>query len=100
MAMLAGLCLFGGIVRRCRRFQFQALLQSLVGAPLPGAGSGPTPFSLVAFNAARSIYDAPTIAIFLLISGTLTAILVHRIFEPPHQARARRGIAGSRTPRR
>ncbi len=78
MAMLAGLCLFGGLFGSVMVSMLQALLQSLVGAPLPGAGSGPTPFSLVAFNAARSIYDAPTIAIFLLISGTLTTILVHR----------------------
>ena len=32
----------------------------------------------MAFSAARSTYDAPTIAIFLLISGTLTTMLVHR----------------------
>lgn len=78
MAILAGLCLFGGLFGSVMVSALQALLQNLVGAPLPGTGSGPTPFSLVAFNSARSIYDAPTIAIFLLISGTLTTILVHR----------------------
>jgi hydrogenase-4 component B len=79
MALLAGLCLAGGLFGGVAAAAIQPLLQMLAGAPLPGAGTGPTPFSLVAFNAARSIYDAPTIAIFLLISGTLIAMLVHRI---------------------
>jgi hydrogenase-4 component B len=79
MALLAGLCLLGGLFGGVMVSAIQPLLQMLAGAPLPAAGTGPTPFSLVAFDAARSIYDAPTIAIFLLISGTLTAMLVHRI---------------------
>jgi formate hydrogenlyase subunit 3/multisubunit Na+/H+ antiporter MnhD subunit len=79
MALLAGLCLLGGLFGGVTVSAIQPLLQVLAGAPLPAAGSGPTPFSLVAFDAARSIYDAPTIAIFLLVSGTLTALLVHRI---------------------
>ena len=89
MAMLAGLCLLGGLFGSVVVSAIQPLLQMLAGAPFPGAGAGPTPFSLVAFNAARSIYDAPTIAIFLLISGTLTALLVHRISS----RRTRRGPA-------
>jgi hydrogenase-4 component B len=79
MALLAGLCLLGGLFGGVMVSTIQPLLQMLAGAPFPGAGTGPTPFSLVAFDAARSIYDAPTIALFLLISGTLTALLVHRI---------------------
>ena len=46
---------------------------------MPAAGAGPTPFSLVAFSAERSTYDAPTIAAFLLTSGFLTTWLVHRV---------------------
>jgi hypothetical protein len=79
MALLAGLCLLGGLFGGVTVSAIQPLLQTLAGAPLPAAGAGPTPFSLVAFDAARSIYDAPTIALFLLISGTLAALLVHRI---------------------
>ena len=79
MALLAGLCLLGGLFGSIAVSAVQPLLQSLAGAPLPGAGAGPTPFSLVAFNAARSTYDAPVIAVFLLISGILTTVLVHRI---------------------
>lgn len=89
MALLAGLCLLGGLFGGVAVSVIQPLLRSFAGAPLPAAGAGPTPFSLVAFDAARSTYDAPTIAAFLLISGTLTAMLVHRIssrrtrFSPP-----------------
>lgn len=79
MALLAGLCLLGGLFGGVMVSAIQPLLQTLAGAPLPAVGTGPTPFSLVAFDAARSIYDAPTITIFLLISGTLTVMLVHRI---------------------
>ena len=79
MALLAGLCLLGGLFGGVMVSAIQPLLQTLAGAPLPAVGTGPTPLSLVAFDAARSIYDAPTIAIFLLISGTLTVMLVHRI---------------------
>jgi hypothetical protein len=78
MGILAGLCLLGGLFGGPAIAVMQPLLQSLAGTPLPNAASGPTAFSLVAFNAARSIYDAPTIAIFLLFSGTLIAMLVHR----------------------
>ena len=78
MAILACLCLLGGLFGSVIIAAIKPLLQSLAGASLPAAGWDPTPFSLVAFSAARSTYDAPTIAIFLLISGTLTTMLVHR----------------------
>jgi hypothetical protein len=42
-------------------------------------GVGPTPFSLVAFNAARSTYDAPIIALFAVASASMTAFAVHWI---------------------
>jgi NADH:ubiquinone oxidoreductase subunit 5 (subunit L)/multisubunit Na+/H+ antiporter MnhA subunit len=79
MALLAGLCLLGGLFGSVAVSAIQPLLQMLAGAPLPATGTGPTPFSLVAFDAARSIYDAPTIAIFLLISGLLATLLVHQL---------------------
>ena len=79
MALLAGLCLLGGLFGGGAVSAIQPLLQMLAGEPLPATGTGPTPFSLVAFDAARSIYDAPTIAIFLLISGLLVTLLVHQI---------------------
>jgi formate hydrogenlyase subunit 3/multisubunit Na+/H+ antiporter MnhD subunit len=79
MAGLAALCLLGGLFGNVTVALIQPLLRTLIGVPMPHAASGPTPFSLVAFDAARSTYDAPTIAVFLVLSGTLTAILVHRL---------------------
>ena len=58
-------------------------------ARLPGAGSGPTPFSLVAFDPARSIYDAPVIALFVAIASLTTLLVVHRLSA----RRTRRGPA-------
>jgi len=77
MALLALLCAYGGLFGDVTVAMLQPILQRLAGAALPGTGTGPTAFSLVAFSADRSIYDAPTIAVFLLISGTLTSMLVH-----------------------
>ncbi len=77
MALLALLCLYGGLFGDITVSLLQPLLQRLAGSELPGTGTGPTYLSLVAFSVDRSIYDAPTIATFLLISGTLTSMLVH-----------------------
>ena len=60
-----------------------------MGGALPGPGSGPTPFSLIAFDPARSIYDAPVIALFVAIASLTTLIVVHRLSE----RRTRRGPA-------
>ena len=79
MGMLAGLCLAGGLFGGAMARSLQPLLLMLTGAALPGSASGPTALSLVAFNASRSSYDAPTILAFLLISGVLTTLLVHRL---------------------
>ncbi len=40
-------------------------------------GEGPTPFSLIAFDEGRSIYDAPTIAVFVALSALVTMGAVH-----------------------
>jgi hydrogenase-4 component B len=78
MGMLAGLCILGGLFSGVAVSAIQPLLKGLTGAVLPAAGAGPTRFSLVAFDAARSTYDAPIIAVFLLISGTAIAIAIHQ----------------------
>jgi hydrogenase-4 component B len=78
MGMLAGLCVLGGLFSGVAVSAIQRLLMELTGAVLPAASSGPTVFSLVAFDAARSTYDAPIIAVFLLISGTAIAIAIHQ----------------------
>lgn len=79
MAFLALLCLLGGLFANVTIGAIQPLLMQLTAASLPGAAAAPTPFSLVAFDTGHSIYDALTIAIFLVSSGVLTAVLIHRI---------------------
>lgn len=79
MAILAALCVAGGLFGGPAVTILQPVFRAVAGSPFPGAGAGPTLFSLVAFGPERSTYDAPTIAIFLLISGGLTALLVQRI---------------------
>jgi formate hydrogenlyase subunit 3/multisubunit Na+/H+ antiporter MnhD subunit len=77
MALLAGLCVAGGLFGSLISAALEALVSQLTGGRLPGLGAGPTPLSLVAFNSARSTYDAPTIAIFVALSAASTMLLVH-----------------------
>ncbi|MCC0028862.1 MAG: hydrogenase 4 subunit B [Brucellaceae bacterium] len=81
MALLAGLCIAGGLFAAPLIDILKPLTTALVGAALPGSGTGPTPLSLVAFDSARSTYDAPTIALFVAISATLTALLVNWVSD-------------------
>ena len=90
MGGLALLCILGGLLG--------SVLAAGAGA---GAGrarrrraartpaAGPTPFSLVAFDPARSIYDAPVIALFVAIASLTTLVVVHRLSA----RRTRRGPA-------
>lgn len=77
MALLTVLCVAGGLFGSLVIAATAPVVEALVGTRLPGLGTGPTPFSLVAFSSARSTYDAPTIAAFVAISVTLTTLLVH-----------------------
>ncbi|MCB1377662.1 MAG: hydrogenase 4 subunit B, partial [Alphaproteobacteria bacterium] len=79
MAILATLCLLGGLFANVSLAAIQPLLRDLVGSTLPGTAGAPTPFVLVALDAARSTYDALAIAVFLLFSGILTTVLIHRL---------------------
>ncbi|MCB1740127.1 MAG: hydrogenase 4 subunit B [Gammaproteobacteria bacterium] len=81
MTMLAALCIAGGLLGSFTVQALTPILNQLLGSGVPGAGSGPTPFSLVAFDPARSTYDAVVIAGFALGSGILTMLAVHRISE-------------------
>ena len=49
---------------------------TIIGSGLPSSAATPTDFSLVAFDAARSTYDAPTIAGFLIVSALMTSVLI------------------------
>ncbi len=89
MGGLALLCVLGGLFGNLIALGLTPTLKSLVGSALPNAGSGPTPFSLIAFDASRSIYDAPIIALFVAIASLTTLAVVHRLSE----RRTRRGPA-------
>ena len=79
MGILAALCIGGGLAGSFMAHGLSPLLVRLTGADLPGLSAGPTPFSLVAFDAARSTYDAAIILLFVLISSTATMLVVHRV---------------------
>jgi len=89
MGGLTGLCILGGLFGSVLAQALTPLLRELVGSGLPNAGSGPTPFSLIAFEASRSIYDAPVIALFVAIASVTTLLIVHRLSA----RRTRRGPA-------
>ena len=89
MGLLTVLCILGGLFGSPIAAVLSPLLVQFAGSDLPGLGSGPTPFSLVAFSAARSTYDAPVIAAFVIFSASATALLIHWVSE----RRLRRGPA-------
>jgi formate hydrogenlyase subunit 3/multisubunit Na+/H+ antiporter MnhD subunit len=89
MGGLALLCILGGLLGGPLIVGLAPVLRLLTGTGLPNAGSGPTPFSLVAFDPARSIYDAPIIALFVAIASLTTLVVVHRLSE----RKTRRGPA-------
>lgn len=79
MGLLAGLCLAGGLLGNHLLGTIAPVLDMTVGARVPAGVAGPTPFSMIPFDLARSVYDAPIIAMFVLVSTTLTIALVHRL---------------------
>jgi len=89
MGGLAGLCVLGGLFGSVLAQGLTPLLRALVGSGLPHASAGPSPFSLIAFDASRSVYDAPVIALFVAIASVTTLLLVHRLSA----RRTRRGPA-------
>ena len=88
MGGLAFLCILGGLLGSVLAVALAPVLGDLVSTGLP-IGEGPTPFSLIAFDPARSVYDAPVIALFVAIASLTTLVVVHRISE----RRSRRGPA-------
>jgi formate hydrogenlyase subunit 3/multisubunit Na+/H+ antiporter MnhD subunit len=76
---LGVLCILGGLFGSVNASIIGPLLTKLAGTGLAGAGDGPTRLSLIAFDQARSIYDAPTIALFVAISSLTTMLAVHLV---------------------
>ncbi|MBN9487973.1 MAG: hydrogenase 4 subunit B [Alphaproteobacteria bacterium] len=89
MGGLALLCILGGLLGALLTGALAPVLKGLVGSELPNAGTGPTPFSLIAFDASRSNYDAVVIALFVAIASVAALLVVHRLSA----RRTRRGPA-------
>jgi hypothetical protein len=89
MGALALLCILGGLLGAPLAAVIAPLVRTFTAGALPAPGSGPTPFSLVAFDSARSVYDAAIIALFVAIASLVTLVVVHRLSE----RRTRRGPA-------
>ena len=81
MGALALLCILGGLLGAPLASVLAPLVRTFSGGMLPASGSGPTPFSLVAFDSARSVYDAAVIALFVAIASLVTLVVVHRVSE-------------------
>jgi hydrogenase-4 component B len=77
IGLLAVLCTLGGLFGGVTAFVIGPLLTSLAGSGLMNLGDGPTPFSLIAFDQGRAIYDAPTITLFVAISSLATVGAIH-----------------------
>lgn len=74
---LAVLCILGGLFGGLIAYAIGPLLHTLTGTELTGLLNGPTKLSLIAFDKARAIYDAPTIALFVTLSSIATMLAVH-----------------------
>ncbi len=79
IGILAILCFLGGLFGGFSAYAIGPLLKTFAGTELTGLVNGPTRLSLVAFDQARSIYDAPTIALFVALSSLTTMLAVHLI---------------------
>ncbi|MDQ2953651.1 MAG: hydrogenase 4 subunit B [Pseudomonadota bacterium] len=77
MVVFAALCLLAGILPGLVIDLLAPVSQALVGASLPQQGSLPF-LSIVPIAQSRSSYNGAIILIFLALSGTLTAMFIHR----------------------
>ncbi|MGO9483497.1 MAG: hydrogenase 4 subunit B [Rhodomicrobium sp.] len=77
MGILALLCILGGLFGGFSAYAIGPLLKTLAGTELTGLINGPTKLSLIAFDQQRSTYDAPTIALFVILSSIATMLVVH-----------------------
>jgi formate hydrogenlyase subunit 3/multisubunit Na+/H+ antiporter MnhD subunit len=77
MFALAALCFLAGIMPGFVLDLLAPVAQSLVGSTVP-RHSGPPWFSIVPIAESRSSYNGMIILVFLIVSGWLTAIFIHR----------------------
>lgn len=88
MAVLAALCLLAGILPGLVMDAIQPAVESLLGAFLPRQATQPW-LSIVPVAEARSSYNGLLVFVFMALSATLVAGLIHRLA----QRRLRRGPA-------
>ena len=81
MGLLAALCVAGGVLGGVLVSVIAPVLDMTVGARLPVPANAPTPWALVPFDVARSVYDAPIIALFVVASAAMTMVIVPWFFE-------------------
>jgi len=77
MAILAGLCLFTGLLAAPLAEALAPITAYLVGGALPPQQLGPAILSLTPFASAQSSYNAPILLIFMTGSAILTGWVVH-----------------------
>jgi formate hydrogenlyase subunit 3/multisubunit Na+/H+ antiporter MnhD subunit len=77
MGLLSALCLAAGVMPEFVIEGLKPVTTALVGAAMPQV-SGAPPFSIVPIAESRSSYNGMIILIFLVMSGTLTAMFIHR----------------------
>ncbi|HNB27829.1 MAG TPA: hydrogenase 4 subunit B, partial [Alphaproteobacteria bacterium] len=88
MALLAALCLLAGILPGFVMDAIQPAVQALLGGGLPSQAAQPW-LSIVPVAEARSSYNGLLVFVFMLLSASLVALLIHRLA----QRRLRRGPA-------
>ncbi len=78
MGILTIGCLLIGILPDIATHTLQPAIRLVAGGTLPPPGHGPAPLSLTPFVNGRSSYNGMIIFVFLIMSGGLTAWVVHR----------------------
>jgi formate hydrogenlyase subunit 3/multisubunit Na+/H+ antiporter MnhD subunit len=77
MFILGALCLLAGVLPGVVIDMLAPITHDLLGSVMP-KHAGPPWFSIVPIAQARSSYNGMIILVFLVISGTLTAMFIHR----------------------
>ena len=90
------LCILGGLFGGFSAWAIGPLLNTLAGTELAGLVNGPTRLSLIAFGQERSIYDAPTIALFVMLLRDCDHARGALHLEPRHPPGSRLGLRLSR----
>ncbi len=78
MALLASLCLLAGVLPGLFIDALAPVAADLIGVHMP-AQTGDQWLSIIPIAASRSSYDGLLVFLFMVISGTLAAVAIHRL---------------------